>query len=393
MSVRADSGPPAVIESTGCALRMDAAQIVAADTMLARLVMEIGAASAAGQTVALRINGIDDDSALQTLETCLDRLAEALDRSGIRRNSIELTMAAMWSEPRSVHELCIAAFGARRLNLCVDDRRLPDERGWEALRDVATSGRVLIGCWPFVSSRSALLSAEIANDVLPGHGLQAPAQSAWLKADLEFATAYETGNSLSREAIQQILAPVFDAADALYETQLWPTPSMGHDAWFNRRMSIRLVGIGDWVRDQGLDAESHDTLAYLDGIVRAIAHTFEQASRSRSSEPLPAVLAADPGRLMGTGAQRDAWSERWREAVARCGMRHRNLLTMSPWAIFPAGNADYRYANLLPLLRHGDACSFAREVAIKAWNTNEFRDFHLRILRLRSSLPEGEGTS
>ena len=382
VNVRVDSHTPTVIETTGCALRMDAAQMVAADTMLVRLIMEIGAATAAGQPVAIRIDGTGDDGALRTLEACLDRLAEALDRNGISRTGIELTMPATWPQLRSVHELCLASFGARRLNLCIDDRGLPDERGWEALWQLSADGRVLIGCWPLVSSRSALLSAEVANDVLPGHGLQAPAQSAWLKADLEFAMAYETGNSHSKAAIQEILASVFDAAEALHETERWPTAAMGHDAWFNRRMSIRLVGIGDWVREQGLDPESHDTLAQLDGIVRAIAQTFEQASCSLSSEPLPAVVAADPGRLMGAGPERDAWSERWREAVARCGMRHRNLLTMSPWAIFPGEKADYRYANLLPLLRHGDACSFARDVAIDTWNANDFRDFHLRVLAL-----------
>ena len=147
-------------------------------------------------------------------------------------------------------------------------------------------------------------------------------------------------------------------------------------------MSIRLVGIGDWVQDQGLNPERHDTLTFLDSIVRSTARTFEQASRARESEPLPAVLAEDPGRLMPKGAQRDAWSARWREAVHRCGMRHRNLLTISPWALFPREKADFRYVNLLPLLRHGDACSFVRDVPIGTWNTKDFRNFHLRIMAL-----------
>ena len=41
VNVRVDSHTPTVIETTGCALRMDAAQMVAADTMLVRLIMEI----------------------------------------------------------------------------------------------------------------------------------------------------------------------------------------------------------------------------------------------------------------------------------------------------------------------------------------------------------------
>ena len=268
------------------------------------------------------------------------------------------------------------------MNLCLEGINGADSLDWESLKWISAGGRAVIGCWPFVSSRSALLAAELATDILPGHGLQAPARSAWLLADLDFTTAWETGNALSEDAIQDILARVFDAAEDLHETGHWPTPSMGHDAWFNRRMSIRLTGIGDWVLSQGLDPERHDTLTFLDRVMRSIARTFEQASRRRASEPLPAVLAEDPGQLIAKGPQREAWSARWREAVHRCGMRHRNLLTMSPWALFPQRKADFRFANLLPLLRHGDACSFARSVSIDGWNVNEFRDFHLRILAL-----------
>lgn len=381
-SVDADIRRASSITTSGCALQADAAQIAATDTKLARLSMEVAQVAAAGQPVAIRLDGVRFDDAPAAVGTCLSKLAEALDRNGIDRGSIELTVPALLPDIEAVHELCTAEFGARRLNLVVCDLDGAYALNWEPLWHVCSSGRGLIGGWPSVSSRSALLGAEDAADILPGHGLQAPAQSAWLMADLDFATAWETGNSLSEDAIQDILAAVFDAAEALHEPARWPTPSMGHDAWFNRRMSIRLVGIGDWVRDQGLDPERHDTLTFLDRIVRTIARTFEQASRRRLSEPLPAVLAEDPGRLMGKGAQRDAWSKRWREAVHRCGMRHRNLLTMSPWAFFPRENADLRYANLLPLLCLGDACSFAREVAIDHWKTNDFRDFHLRILAL-----------
>ncbi|MDJ0907548.1 MAG: hypothetical protein QNI99_00025 [Woeseiaceae bacterium] len=381
-SVDAELRRASSITTSGCALRADAEQIAAIDTRLARVTMEVAEIAASGQPVAIRLDGIDRNNTPAAVGACLRRLADALDRHGIDRSNIELTVSALLPDIETVHDLCIAEFGARRLNLVVGDLDEAGALNWEPLALIGSRGRALIGGWPSISSRSALLRAEAAPDVLPGHGLQAPAQSAWLMADLDFATAWETGNSLSEDAIQDILAAVFDAAEALHEPARWPTASMGHDAWFNRRMSIRLVGIGDWVRNQGLDPERHDTLTFLDRIVRTVARTFEQASRRRTSEPLPAVLAEDPGRLMGKGAQRDAWSRRWREAVHRCGMRHRNLLTMSPWALFPRENADFRYANLLPLLCHGDACSFAREVAIDGWNANEFRDFHLRILAL-----------
>lgn len=380
----------ASISTSGCALRADAMQIVATDTRLARLTSEAVAVTSAGQPVAIGLDNVDDVGALHD---CLERLAGALDKNGVARGCVELTLPAALPNIEVVHDLCIAEFGARRLNLTLCAADETSGLDWELLFETCRRGQALIGSWPCVSSRSALLDTEPAPDILPGHGLQAPAQSAWLLADLNFATAWETGNSLTDDAIQSVLAAVFDAAERLHEAERWPTPSMGHDAWFNRRMSIRLVGVGDWVQAQELDPVRHDTLKFLDRIVRATAQTFEHASRARASEPLPAVLAEDPGRLMGCGAQRDAWSARWKEAVQRCGMRHRNLLTMSPWAFFPTDNTDFRYLNLLPLLNHGDACSFVRDVPVDDWNANKFRDFHLRILTLAQHAAARDGVA
>jgi DNA topoisomerase VI subunit B len=47
--------------------------------------------------------------------------------------------------------------------------------------------------------------------------------------------------------------------------------------------------------------------------------------------------------------------------------------------LFPAGTAaDFRYAELLPLLRHADACAVNKTVSIAHWNPKEFKCFHQR---------------
>ena len=71
----------------------------------------------------------------------------------------------------------------------------------------------------------------------------------------------------------------------------------------------------------------------------------------------------------------------WRSAL------HRNLLTLSPWDVFPRGQpADYRYINLLPLLARANSVSFRRDVDICHWNVKEFRGFFERVSAiLRSS--------
>ena len=79
----------------------------------------------------------------------------------------------------------------------------------------------------------------------------------------------------------------------------------------------------------------------------------------------------------------------WQQAVQASLVRHRNLLVISPWSLFPAGGAaDFRYAELLPLLRHADACAFNKTVSIAHWNLKEFKCFHQRaraVLQQRSA--------
>jgi hypothetical protein len=82
---------------------------------------------------------------------------------------------------------------------------------------------------------------------------------------------------------------------------------------------------------------------------------------------------------------------RWRRAVMENGLRHRNLLTISPWDVFPRGApADFRYMNLLPLIHKAHAVSMHRDADISCWDARDFKAFHERvsaILRSASDLP------
>jgi hypothetical protein len=91
---------------------------------------------------------------------------------------------------------------------------------------------------------------------------------------------------------------------------------------------------------------------------------------------VPALDQADPGRLLPGGRIGDGWAWRWRQALEAAAVRNRNILALSPWSIFPPGAADYRYANLLPLLRHADVCRFDQPCDISHWNLRDFKNFH-----------------
>ncbi len=92
---------------------------------------------------------------------------------------------------------------------------------------------------------------------------------------------------------------------------------------------------------------------------------------------------------MPSGRLRDGWLQRWREAVDSAAQRHRNLVVLSPWSLFPEGGAaPYGYANLVPLLRYADACALPPPPNIAGWSLGEFVNFHrqvMAVLQQRSS--------
>ena len=97
-----------------------------------------------------------------------------------------------------------------------------------------------------------------------------------------------------------------------------------------------------------------------------------------SGHTLPAIAARDPCRRLPKGSDTEAWQRRWQFAIERAGLGHRNLLVVSPWSLFERRRADTRAFNLLPALRHADACTFRRRVSIDHWTADEFTDFHRR---------------
>jgi hypothetical protein len=78
-------------------------------------------------------------------------------------------------------------------------------------------------------------------------------------------------------------------------------------------------------------------------------------------------------------AHNRAWSERWQNAMVTAQVRHRNLLVMSPYSVLPRqGSISRDYVDLLPLIAHSDALSFACPPIFPGWTAAEFTAFHRR---------------
>ncbi|HKJ19638.1 MAG TPA: hypothetical protein VJ993_03155, partial [Woeseiaceae bacterium] len=120
-----------------------------------------------------------------------------------------------------------------------------------------------------------------------------------------------------------------------------------------------------------------------------VATVLTAASRQLANQNgyCPALDVAG-ARVLQHGSEMNA---RWRRAIVDNALRHRNLLTLSPWDVFPRhGPADLRYTNLLPVLNCANSVSFRRDVDICHWNVKEFKGFYDRvsaILRRNEGLP------
>lgn len=255
------------------------------------------------------------------------------------------------------------------------------DRMWGALWDLRTESCVRTAFADRVMPQCPLLSAERGRAIVSPIGLQAPEDSAWVCMGIDLARFSRPGSTPDEQALKHCVETCVDVGERLHDALAWPTADVQHDAWLNRRLAIVLSGFGDLLRNMGMEPSNHDSLRYLNQLLLGLRMSAQSRSRAIAmrSELLPAIGLSDPSHALPRGSIREDWRRRWREAVRATLVRHRNLLVISPWSLFPRdARADYEYAELLPLLRHADACAFNRKVSIRHWKFNQFKHFHQR---------------
>lgn len=335
--------------------------------------------------VAVRPTGFAAAESAALLEFCR-LLADGLGGAGLDARTLELTVDARCVPPDAALYLARQRLGVGALNVLADAAAFARWQPW--LWRTRGDPRRRIGMWTAVHSACPLLGDEAASEVLPGLALQVPAQTAWWVARVSIDRFVGAGREMDRAALMTRLCDVLDRAERLHDTSSWPTPAMQQDAWLNRRVAIRLGGIGDLVVALGLDPRAHATFALLNDLLSSlrtglVQHSHRLAARA---ETLPAIAAASPGPAASDETSRAEWQQRWLCAVRRSATRHRNLLAMSPYAVFPRGSADLRYTDLLPLLRHADVCAIDERPPLTRWNAEDFGAFHARVRAIHAAL-------
>lgn len=247
-------------------------------------------------------------------------------------------------------------------------------RLWE-MRDFAPVGALLPAV---VSSPCPLLPDENADRVLAASLVQVPGGSAWASIEVDLRRYTRADGELRIGLLESALRSSVHKADCSHDRSHWAHPAEASDSRLNRRLSIFVRGWGDLVARRRQDPASHAALAQVRELAANVSRVLVATSRAMAREKgyCPAIDVAG-ARVSQHGQEMDL---RWRRAIANNAIRHRNLLTLSPWDVFPRDYpADTRYANLLPILARADSVSLRRDARIDHWNINEFRGFHERV--------------
>lgn len=355
-----------------------------------------------GLPLSVSVNELGDGNhAYAALCSVCDLLRLAMHDAGASPSCIEVVVAAKALSPRDAWLARSERLGDGPVHILLgraamqtdrsDPERAHHGRIWSQLWHAHACGQVRAAYAPVVVPQCYLLTAEVANCILPATGIQVPDGSAWLPMRLDVARFANRSGSLNESGIEHALRRCVEIGDALHDLIFWSTAQTRHDAWSNRRLAIVLTGFGDLISRRALDPKRFASLKELSELLRWIQDVLQGQSRviARRNGHLPSLEQSDPSHAFPSGHVRNGWRTRWLDAVESTAVRHRNLVVLSPWSVFPARQAaDYRYADLLPLLGRANACSFSSPPPLSHWNSGKFKSFHQRawaVLQQRST--------
>ena len=373
-------------------LSVNASTALASNAAIAQLRDQVFALLSSGLTLSVAVTGLGvAPAAGVALRRLCEVLSTAAQETCTNPAAIELAVEIAALAPQDSWLIRREILGEGLVYIVADGEtmnpagrpriREHSDRFWLQLWHLRDTSMLRAAHASIVSPQSPLLADEIATGVLPGAGVQVPTGTAWVPMRLNLARFADANGHVQEAALEDALHSCVDLGDVLHDLMCWPTATMRHDAWLNRRLAITVTGLGDLAACRGLDPRKFQCLETLNELLRWLQQTLRDRSRQIAGRTncLPALDLCDPSLAMPGGCVRDDWRQRWRRAVDQGAVRHRNLLVLSPWSVFPANQpADMRYADLLPLVAYADACAFGRSASLSHWNVNEFRGFHQR---------------
>lgn len=369
----------------GASLRLNAVETLSSETASQRVREQLFDVLACGLPVSVTVEGVGEALFAEAVfaKLCV-LLGSALEDARAESAKLSIAIDATLMLPQQLWMKRCELLGPGPLYLLLGSSLTPPSADANTRRQ---QDKFWLQCWhlrhcqyvrlalaPSISSPCPLLASENAVGILPPLGLQVPPGSAWVPMQIDLCDFASASGVIDRHALCDALQRCIDFGERTHDRMNWPTAAMRHDAWLNRRLAITINGIGELAKLRHLDPQRFGTLQNLGDVLQDVREIVNSYSRQLASQTEPA-----PSLDLSDACHGPAWQARWREALQFAAMRHRNLLAMSPWAVFPAADTtDVRYCDLLPLLEYADVCEFSRAPNIQSWNINKFKHFHHR---------------
>ena len=237
---------------------------------------------------------------------------------------------------------------------------------------------------PVMAARplSGLHATERGQGVMPGGLFEVRANTAWMI--LEIDATRLTSPAFLRSQLGLCLR----FADNLIDIQDWPLPALRLDALLNRRIALHIGRLGQMIANAGLNPASFGTLRQLQRWLWLVRKSFIQESNrlARNRGPFPAFGATE---LVASLAPCYGVADANR-LIRNRSVRHRHLLALSPFSVFPdkrGFEVDYIWFYLLPVIICADTLSMfgndmRKRLRPKAWS---------RMLQLTGAMASGSG--
>lgn len=179
--------------------------------------------------------------------------------------------------------------------------------------------------------------------------------TAWIAFEIDLARLGLSASQADLAAMRRLLRAGLRLADNLMEQVEWPSPELAQDALVNRRLALHVTGFGDVIDRLGMDPAAFPT-------VREAVRWMQLLRRLmlRESNRLARCRGAYPGlevRDVESTLSRSYGRDYARRVLRQTGLRHRHLLVLSPFDIFPRGSPRHppgAYLHLLPVLSSAD---------------------------------------
>ena len=305
--------------------------------------------------------GVDLSAVLpDQFRTWLDALILEIRRHAEVRPETPPVVFSLHAEHKGCRTLLKAmqdsGMGSTRAALRVDARTFGDKTLWDELIRASHSNPhldlVLAGKRRPLTD---LMGTERPDTIMPLSLFEAPADTAWLGMQFDLSAIPTEQIERGIGHLKKLVRVGVRLADNLIDAVTWPSEELRRDALANRRLAAHVTGIGDLVLRHRLDPAAFSTLRLLQRWLTLFKRQLLRESLRLAQErgPYPALNAEQLVRALVP-----RYGEaRARRIIARRSPRHRQLLALSPYCVFPRIPTDIpsqAWLNLLPLIRVAD---------------------------------------